>query len=166
MKKIVAVCLAAITITIGLKAFFLIYEDLAGEEGRIILDLSTIVLSAAGLGFLGIMVGLVWSFAVPQIKDGEIKAAAGGVLGLKVAGGVCLSGGCIPGAVIGSVFSIIPLLPVMLGVKLGTFIWSRYYKVSDPKPAIGKSQLLNPESEIDSRFEFNPECLGDSDSTD
>lgn len=85
-------------------------------------------------GFIGIIgcivlasslafVFIVRSF--PNWSDRWTSGSIGVALGAVFIGTSCTSGACLPSIALGTVLNSIPLIPIMLGASLGTWIGKR-----------------------------------------
>ena len=85
-------------------------------------------------GFIGIIGGIVLASALAFVfitrtfSDWSERWTSGSIgvaLGAVFIGASCTSGACLPSIALGTVLNSIPLIPIMLGASLGTWIGKR-----------------------------------------
>lgn len=114
----------------------------ASTDRVIVINLWNIVFFFTACLGAGILIGLVWLKLKHRPSDDEVKIIAGSSIGICFLSGIC-AGGCIPAAVLGSLFSIFYIIPTALGIKLASLFKIKSHDNNISSPDIMKNKISN-----------------------
>lgn len=130
-KNVAPVFITTLLLFAGLKLFSLVYRLSTDLGGVVVLTIESIVTWGLALVAMGIFCGIIYRQLASEPSDEEITKVGFGVFGLTLFSGICFGGGCLPAAVMGSVFTVPLLLPALLGIKCAHFFKTSYRKDTD-----------------------------------
>lgn len=122
-KNVAVILLAILTIFLSLKALTYLLWEFTEDGGTLNLTLELLLLAILILAGIGFGIGVVWKKIGEPANDEQLKIVGVGVLVLSFSSGVCFGGYCVPAAAISSIFTVIYLVPIIIGLKLAvTFV--------------------------------------------
>ena len=121
-RNILLLLIVSVAIFICMKFINFFIWQVFGQNGTLVLTGSVILILISIPFIIGLVIGVfLTKFCSLARTDEEIKVLGGGVVGCSFLTGICFGGTCLPAAVLGSVLSIVYVIPILLGIKCSSY---------------------------------------------
>ncbi len=124
-KNILPITISILVIFTALKLFSYLLWKASGDSGTLVVSLEALAFGIGILLAVGFVIGFIWLRLGSKASDEELKIVGGGVFGLTFLSGLCLGGFCIPAAALSSIFSLLYLIPMLIGLKIANLFYSK-----------------------------------------